>query len=117
MKLVILLYLILLACFTKMSCTSKPIDNCTYCVNVLKCVFGHFGKSVKSKRQLGNKLVATCKRYSQYRSRCIRVVKSNLLLIFDNMQPEKYDPVQTCIELQECAPSSLASDTISTSDK
>lgn len=33
------------------------------CVKVLKCLYGHFGKSIRSRRQLDNKLEGTCKRY------------------------------------------------------
>ncbi|EGT30137.1 hypothetical protein CAEBREN_00206 [Caenorhabditis brenneri] len=82
--------------------SSSQTDYCDLCVKVLKCSYGHFGKVVKSKRLLGQKLEGTCKRYPQYRRRCLELTEKNFNQIFDSFQPGNYDPIRTCTEFQEC---------------
>ncbi|ULT80811.1 hypothetical protein L5515_016879 [Caenorhabditis briggsae] len=85
------------------------MQNCDYCVKVLQCVYGQLRKSVRSKRLLGSKLTHTCKRYPEYKRSCLKFSKAHLLTIYNDMQPEKYDPRRICTEVQECASIPLAS--------
>ncbi|PIC16578.1 hypothetical protein B9Z55_023136 [Caenorhabditis nigoni] len=108
MRITILLVCVI-CCVLIQEVQGARLQNCDYCVKVLQCVYGQMGKSVRSKRLLESKLTHTCKRYPEYKRSCLAFSKTHLPKIFDDMQPEKYDPHRTCREAQECDSISLFS--------
>ncbi|CAI2356625.1 unnamed protein product [Caenorhabditis sp. 36 PRJEB53466] len=81
--------------------TAGQVDRCELCMTVLRSVYGHFGKNVKSKRMLANRLEHTCKRYPHYRRTCLQMTSDHHLKIYEDLKPDKYDPKRTCIDVQE----------------
>ncbi|CAD5221279.1 unnamed protein product [Bursaphelenchus okinawaensis] len=87
------------------SIVEKHKDFCTGCQKVLDNSFVNY-QAVTSRRVLRHKLKHLCKRYFEYRRRCLAILPPNFHVIADHMDSAMllgiYKPLDTCTNLKEC---------------
>ncbi|KAI6180882.1 Saposin B-type domain-containing protein [Aphelenchoides besseyi] len=81
-------------------------DECSYCQRVLFMTFVGYQRGGDSVRLLRHKLKHICKRYYEYKRRCLLVLIPQLESIGDGMRAalitHRYKPISTCKLLKEC---------------
>ncbi|KAI6223053.1 hypothetical protein M3Y99_01469400 [Aphelenchoides fujianensis] len=91
---------------TTANATVTPADECSYCQRVLFMTFVWYQRAGDSSRLFRHKVKHICKRYYEYKRRCLLTLFPKVEMLIDGMRAalatKRYKPISTCKLLKEC---------------